>query len=154
MRLPVFITTVIVLSCGGCRASRDAPTIPGDNVPEQAEGIEQTKENPDTLVVELGIEQMPSIIGGMKAIREKLNYPQDARDAGIEGRVFVKFIVDLEGQPQQVEVFKGLCASCDAEAIRLIEQTRFIPGYIVRAGTKTPEAMPMSLPIEFKLPHN
>ena len=154
MRLPIFITTFLFLSCGGCRASMEVPTPSTDNVPEQAEGLEQTKDNPDTLVVELGLDQLPFIIGGMRAIREKLNYPQDARDAGIEGRVIVKFIVDLEGQPQEVEVVKGLCASCDAEAIRLIEQTRFTPGYIVRAGTRIPEAMPMSLPIEFKLPRN
>lgn len=154
MRLPIFIAAVLVLSSGGCRATTNLGMLPTDDGLEKAVDSEKGLQQPDAVVIALESEHMPSIIGGMNAIRKNLNYPQDALDAGIEGRVFVKFIVDEEGYPHQVEIYSGLCTSCDAEAIRLIEQTRIIPGAIGRLGVKTPVAMLMSLPVEFRLPPN
>ena len=54
-------------------------------------------------------------------IRKNLRYPKDAYDAGIEGRVNVRFIVTEQGYFDSVKVMKPLYPSLDAEAIRIIK---------------------------------
>ncbi|MDH5400362.1 MAG: energy transducer TonB, partial [Cyclobacteriaceae bacterium] len=47
-------------------------------------------------------------------------YPQQARKAGIEGRVYVQFIVDEEGYLTDVKAVKGIGGGCDAEAVNIV----------------------------------
>ena len=66
----------------------------------------------------------PSI--GRKAFRrylkENLVYPSDKECARAKGKVILTFRVDKDGRPESISVKKGLCASADKEAIRLIEE--------------------------------
>jgi periplasmic protein TonB len=39
----------------------------------------------------------------------------------VEGKVFVEFLVDVDGKIKEVKVVRGLCESCDKEAIRLVK---------------------------------
>lgn len=66
----------------------------------------------------------PSI--GRKAFRrylkENLVHPSDKECARAKGKVILTFRVDKDGRPESISVKKGLCASADKEAIRLIEE--------------------------------
>src|SRR5699024_2812506 len=45
----------------------------------------------------VAVEQMPQLIGGLGELQQKINYPERARRAGIEGRVIIQFIVTEDG---------------------------------------------------------
>jgi TonB family protein len=55
-----------------------------------------------------------------KFIGENLRYPEQARRMGVEGRVFVKFMVDENGTLSDFKVIRGIGAGCDAEALRVL----------------------------------
>lgn len=98
------------------------------------------------------VEQQPEYPGGMAAfyqfIQKKLKYPSQARRMGIEGKVFVQFVVDKKGNITEVMAVKGIGAGCDEEAIRVI---RTSPKW--KAGKQRGKAVKvrMILPITFKL---
>jgi TonB family protein len=71
--------------------------------------------------------------GGMEKCKEyiqtNLKYPQEALDMGIEGKVYVKFVVTKEGNINSVEVVKGINPLMDKEAKRLIQNMpKWSPG--------------------------
>ena len=94
------------------------------------------------------VDEVPTLIGGVRALQANLIYPEDALRAEIEGRVIVQFIVDENGRAQDITVVKGIHASCDQEAIRVIGVAEFQPGRL----NDRPIAVRMSLPVAFKLP--
>ena len=93
------------------------------------------------------VEEMPELIGGLAAVQRLITYPEIAKKAGVEGRVFVQFIVDVNGNVVDPVVTRGIGAGCDEEAVRAIRQARFTPGK--QRGQAVP--VKMSLPITFRL---
>ncbi|MCC5930479.1 MAG: TonB family protein [Cyclobacteriaceae bacterium] len=98
------------------------------------------------------VEQRPEPEGGMKALYEHVNssiiYPAEARKNGIEGKVFVQFVVNKEGGIQDVEVLKGIGGGCDEEAARVLSSSpNWIPGYQRGQAVN----VRMILPITFRL---
>ena len=93
------------------------------------------------------VEHMPEPVGGIKAIQEKIDYPEIAKRAGIEGRVYVKAFIDENGDVTEVELIKGIGAGLDEEAMRAVKETKFIPGNQRGHKVKTQ----VSVPILFKL---
>ncbi|MCC5931266.1 MAG: TonB family protein [Cyclobacteriaceae bacterium] len=80
------------------------------------------------------VEQQPEPVGGMKSLYDhvghNIQYPAEARKNGIEGKVFVQFVVNKEGGIQDVEVVRGIGGGCDEEAVRVISASpNWIPGY-------------------------
>lgn len=64
-----------------------------------------------------------------KYISKNLRYPKLARRMGVEGKVFVSFVVNENGLIDRVKVIKGVGAGCDEEAVRLISSCpAWIPG--------------------------
>lgn len=57
-----------------------------------------------------------------KYLEEKMNYPEQALEKKIEGRVTVQFTVDANGQLGEFKVIKGIGYGCDDEVIRLIKE--------------------------------
>ena len=55
-------------------------------------------------------------------IHDKLNYPEAARENGIEGKVKLKFSIQPDGSPGNFEVKRSLGYGCDQEAIRLLKE--------------------------------
>ncbi len=88
--------------------------------------IEDTKEEE---VVEAEIfqvvEQLPEFPGGdealFKYLSDNLIYPDRAREAGIEGRVMVGFVVEPDGRISNVKVIRSKAAALDDEAIRVVK---------------------------------
>jgi TonB family protein len=76
---------------------------------------------------------MPEYPGGEKAMYEyigtNIKYPEEARINGIQGRVYVGFIIDTDGYAKDIQVYRGIGGGCDEEAVRLIENmARWTPG--------------------------
>ncbi len=97
-------------------------------VETKEEEIVEEKEAPFTFV-----EEMPVFPGGqeelMGFIVKNVQYPEVARKAGIEGRVYIRFVVEKEGTPTNFELVKGIGAGCDEEAVRVCKlMPRWLPG--------------------------
>ncbi len=95
----------------------------------------------------IAVEKMPEIIGGMKGIQERIQYPELAVKANIQGRVYVQFIVNENGEVEDPVVLRGIGGGCDQEAVRVIKETKFSPG--MQRGR--PVRVRYSLPIIFML---
>jgi periplasmic protein TonB len=98
------------------------------------------------------VEDQPTPEGGMAAfyqfVQKNLKYPAQARRMGIEGKVFVQFVVDKDGSLTEVKAVKGIGAGCDEEAVRVIEGApKWKPGKQRGRSVK----VRMILPITFKL---
>ena len=102
------------------------------------------EEEEDFFVV---VETMPSLKGGLADLQRKVNYPEMARRAGIEGRVTVQFIVNEQGQVENPRVIRGIGGGCDEAALAAVKQAKFSPG--MQRGR--PVRVQYSLPIVFKL---
>jgi len=121
-----------------------------DVVYEQSDGEAMPEENVDEIFTI--VEEQPSPVGGMKAfydyVAENLQYPPKAARMGIEGRVFVEFIVERDGSLTDIKVAKGIGGGCDEEAIRVISQApEWNPGR--QRGREV--RVRMILPIVFRL---
>lgn len=114
-----------------------------DVPPPPKEAKKEDKEEQVFVVVE----NQPKLKGGLAALQQKINYPDMARKAGIEGRVYVQFIVDKHGNVVNPHVIRGIGGGCDKEALRVIKKAKFTPG--MQRGR--PVKVKMSLPIVFKL---
>jgi len=101
-------------------------------------------DEPEFFVV---VEQMPQLQGGIGQLQQKVNYPEMARRAGIEGRVTIQFIVNEQGRVENPRVVRGIGGGCDEEALRVVSQARFVPG--LQRGR--PVKVQFSLPIVFRL---
>jgi len=98
------------------------------------------------------VEDQPAPVGGMKAFYEyvgkNMKYPAQARRMGIEGKVYVTFVVDKDGTLSDVKVLKGIGAGCDEEAVRVLSGApKWTPG----KQRGRPVRVRMQLPIIFKL---
>jgi TonB family protein len=74
------------------------------------------------------VEEMPMYPGGDKAlldfIQNNTQYPPEALEQKIEGRVIVRFFVSKLGTTEDVTVLKGVNPLLDAEAIRVVYQLK------------------------------
>ena len=84
-----------------------------------------TAQTPDVLEF---AEVTPVLVGGMEALQRRIVYPEADRAAGTEGRVLVRFVVDAEGVPGQVEVVRSVSAGLDSAAAAAVRDARFTPG--------------------------
>jgi len=105
---------------------------------------------PDDVWIGVVVENQPELIGGFQGLQDRVQYPRSAREAGIEGRVFVQFIVTEQGGTDEIAITRSLCEACDEEAIRVIRETKFSPA---KQRGKPVEVL-MVLPIYFQLPDN
>ena len=71
------------------------------------------------------VEKMPIFPGGVEALfgylSQNIEYPDMAKDAKIEGKVYITFIVDQSGGIADVKVLRGIGGGCDEEAIRVVK---------------------------------
>ena len=98
------------------------------------------------------VEQMPSFPGGlaelMKWLDSHVRYPTAAIRDGIQGRVFVSFIVEPDGSISNVKLVRSVDVNLDREALRVVsEMPNWTPGK--QGGNKV--RVRYSLPIAFRL---
>jgi len=98
------------------------------------------------------VEETAEPKGGMPAfykyVGEKIKYPAQARRMGVEGRVFVEFVVNRDGTIVDVRSIKGIGAGCDEEAVRIVQSA---PAWKPGKQRGKPVRQKMVIPIIFKL---
>lgn len=90
---------------------------------------------------------MPEPVEGLPAVIKKIQYPPIARQAGLEGKVFVMAYVDEKGNVDDVKVLKGVGGGCEEEVIKVLKTTKFKPGM----NNGQPVKVKTSLSFAFKL---
>ena len=111
---------------------------------------------PETAVDEVFtiVEQMPEFPGGQDALfaylAKNIHYPDAERKNGIQGRVFIGYVVDREGMVGDVKVMRGIAGGqgLELEAIRVIKA---MPKWIPGMQNGKPVAVQMNIPVSFKL---
>ncbi len=98
------------------------------------------------------VESMPEFPGGEEAriqfLRDNIKYPQMARESGIQGTVYVTFVVETDGRVTGVRVLRGIGGGCDEEAVRVVKaMPRWIPG----KQRGKPVRVQFNMPIKFTL---
>lgn len=120
--------------------------------PEQKKEASKPDMTPDKNGVYQIVEEAPQFPGGetklMEYIAKNLTYPQEAKDKGIDGRVFVAMVIEKDGSVSNVKVLRGIGGGCDEEAVRVIKS---MPKW--KPGMMKGEPVPVSyqIPINFKL---
>ena len=98
------------------------------------------------------VEEMPEFPGGMNKLGEYLakniKYPQMARETGIQGRVFITFVVEKDGSVTNVQVLRSLGGGCDEEAVRVVKS---MPKWKPGKQRGKPVRVSYNLPVNFKL---
>lgn len=101
----------------------------------------------DTAEVLTMADVMPEIVGGLKEVYKNIKYPRAASMNNVEGRVFVRFIVDENGNVKKPEVLKDIGAGCGEAAIEGIKKVKFTPA----TNGGQPVSVYYTLPITFKI---
>jgi protein TonB len=140
--IPLFALMIVFISC-------DFQGYEEKVVLENGEVTSKTIETDEVFDI---VEDTPEFPGGMESwgefLRNNLKYPEQARQMGVEGTVYVVFEIRKDGSVENVELLRGIGAGCDEEAMRVIKESpNWTPGkqrgHIVNVR--------MRLPIRFKL---
>ncbi|MGI6222773.1 MAG: energy transducer TonB [Prevotella sp.] len=127
------IISLAMLVFGQANASTLTTTATNDSVYDNPEVLPQFKGGQD---------------GMMSFLYEHLQYPKEAKKKGIQGKVYVQFIVRKDGSVTDVAPFKSVHPLLDAEAVRVVKQMpKWIPGKSHGKNVDTS----FVLPIEFRV---
>lgn len=99
------------------------------------------------------VEEMPQFPGGgeaalIKYLQSNIKYPAMARENGIEGIVYVTFVVDRDGKVKDAKILRGKGAGLDEEALRVV---RSMPDWKPGKQNGRSVAVQYNLPVNFKL---
>jgi len=116
---------------------------------EQVQEVIEVEESKPIFTV---VEENPSFPGGEtelnKFLKTNLVYPQTATENGIQGTVYVSFVVDSKGNVTDAKVLRGIGGGCDEEALRVIRlMPQWHPG---KQNGKTVRVL-FNMPVYFKL---
>ncbi|MBO4574549.1 MAG: TonB family protein [Bacteroidales bacterium] len=109
----------------------------------------------DSEVYTGAVEVQPKYPGGINAmyefIQKNLKYPESAKKKGIEGRVFVQFVVEKDGSLSSFQVLRGVSDDIDAEAVRVLKMMpKWKPGMM----DGKPVRVQFTMPFKFQLTGN
>jgi protein TonB len=126
----------------------DQDTEVEEYIPIEVEDEESAEEQQIFMVVE----SMPAFPGGEtelhRYLAENIKYPQMAKESGIQGRVFVTFVVERDGKVTDVKVLRGIGGGCDEEAIRVVKN---MPKWTPGKQRGKPVRVQFNLPVKFTL---
>ena len=129
----------------------DAEADLDEAIPEYTPIIMEEEEAADDYIFTI-VEEQPEYPGGTEAmykyLRDNMRYPTMAREAGIQGTVFVTFVVERDGSITNVEIVRGIGGGCDEEAIRVV---RSMPKWNPGKQRNQPVRVQFNLPVRFML---
>ncbi|MDD2322952.1 MAG: energy transducer TonB, partial [Bacteroidales bacterium] len=100
----------------------------------------------------LVVENQPEFPGGeaarLKYLSENIEYPQMAKESGIQGIVFVTFVVEPNGSISNVAILRGIGGGCDEEAVRVVQN---MPSWKPGKQRGRPVRVRFNMPIKFTL---
>ena len=98
------------------------------------------------------VEEIPTFVGGTsemyKFLAKNLKYPSAAQRANIQGKVFLKFIIEKDGTITAVDVMKGIGFGCDEEATRVV---KLMPNWKAGRQNGRNVRVMFTIPVFFKL---
>ena len=98
------------------------------------------------------VESMPEFPGGQTSLfqylQKNIEYPEIAKESGIQGRVFVTFVVEEDGSVTDVRVLRGIGGGCDEEAVRVVKS---MPKWNPGKQRGKPVRVQFNLPVKFTL---
>lgn len=131
------------------KPNTEAPAAEDIKVEEVKEQVIQQEAPKEIFTV---VEEQPGYPGGdearVKYLQENIKYPDEAKELGVQGKVFVTFVVEVDGSITDVRVLRGIGAGCDEEAIRVV---RNMPKWIPGKQRGVPVRVQFNLPIKFTL---
>jgi TonB family protein len=140
----LFAMLVFVISC---KSSKDSAFSKTTDIP-----IGETSAQGSSDEVYDVVDEVPEFPGGMEAwfnfMKDNLKYPTLAKDKGIEGTVYISFIINKDGSVSDAEILRGIGGGCDEEALRVVKASpNWNPG---KKDGKIVKAR-MRLPVQYAL---
>ncbi len=110
---------------------------------------EESDEKQKTYIV---VDEQPKFPGGEQArtqyLTDNIEYPQEAQDTGIQGTVYVSFIVEADGSITDAKVLRGIGGGCDEEALEVVEN---MPDWEPGKKDGEPVRTQFNMPMRFTL---
>lgn len=101
------------------------------------------------------VEVMPEFPGGQEALfkwlSQNVSYPDGAKEQNIEGKVYVRFVIDKFGKPGNIEIARPAHPLLDEEAKRVVA---LMPDWVPGKQSGKDVAVSYTLPLNFKLPED
>ena len=114
--------------------------------------IQQQAEEEEESEVFFIVENMPEFPGGELALRKfianAIKYPVIAQENGVQGKVYVNFVVDKDGSVIQARIARGVDSSLDKEALRVVNS---LPKWKPGMQRGKPVKVSYTVPISFVL---
>jgi len=113
-------------------------------------GDEEEDEEEEIFVV---VEEMPTFRGGdvnkfREWVQKRVKYPQIAAENGIQGKVFIMFVVEPDGTVSNVGRLRGVDPALDNEAIRVVQSS---PKWVAGKQRGAPVRVRFSITVNFQL---
>jgi protein TonB len=116
--------------------------------------IDFLPEEIDDDVIHITADLEPTFPGGRGAmyafLRENIHYPKIAVQEGIQGKVYLSFVIEKDGSITDVKVLRGIIGGrmCDLEAVRVVES---MPKWEHGRRNGRPVRFQFNLPVDFRL---
>lgn len=131
------------------RADVDQKTIIPQYVPLEKPKEEEAVQEQEIFLV---VEEQPAFPGGdaarLKYFAQNIHYPVEAREIGIQGTVYIGFVVEPDGSVSNIKILRGIGGGCDEEAIRVVGQ---MPKWNPGKQRNRPVRVQFTLPVRFTL---
>lgn len=131
------------------QAEVDQTTVIPEYIPIERPPQEETIIEPEIFLI---VEEQPEFPGGdaarLRYFASETKYPQAARDNGVQGIVYVSFVVEPDGSVSNVAILRGIGGGCDEEAVRVVSQ---MPAWKPGKQRNRPVRVSFTLPVRFTL---
>jgi len=98
------------------------------------------------------VENAPAFPGGdvarMKFLQDNIKYPPMAKESGIQGTVYITFVIERDGSVTDVQLLRGIGGGCDEEAMRVVKN---MPKWEPGKQRGKPVRVQFNMPIKFNL---
>jgi len=155
--LTILAVSFILLISSGCFLSRSHHVHDETAVEEPSKQTIFIKNSLDTFqgdsAVFIVVEVIPTYVGGEQALYQfllnNLNYPDTARDAGIEGTVYVSFVIEKDGSVSNAKVVRDIGGGCGREALRVVNlMPKWNPGQQKGKAVRCQFILPVSFTLK------
>jgi len=140
--LPMFLILIGTLNCSAQGEMNDQPSSPV---------LYDTTYNPDDEIFTV-VENSPQYVGGddarIKFLQENITYPKAARRAGIQGTVYITFVIEKSGRLNDIRILRGIGGGCDEESLRVVKA---MPRWKAGMQRGKPVRVQFNMPIKYTI---
>lgn len=122
-----------------------------DSPDSEEEALQSTEYEVEVYKNDIDKPSMPKegIQALMQKLAEKITYPESAKEEGIEGTVYIQFVVNTQGQVQDAKIVRGVTPECDKVALETF--TSLDMEWVPAEKDGKPVNNQMVLPVKFKI---